>query len=630
MKANSEQRRLAEAGLEAIPPRPPDPIDFAHEHVRLPGSARSERFDISITPWLKEPLQRIADGITRVITFVKPVQCGGSVLGEIALLFWIMYGRGFLQYNWQDDVKAKDRWESRFEKVLKACAAVLQRIQSLDRFEATKGEIDFGNVFFRMQGAFNPNNLDSDSVRYQINEEVHNWEPGHLQKAYGRTTAIWNYKILNISNAGKKGDQLHQALHEGTLQPWEVQCPGCNQFHSMNTRWDERRPDLGGLRYDATGCRREDGSYDYNKLEGTIRFQMPCGYPVHDTPRERRALSLGGRYCWPTNTGAHISNRSYTIEGVAVDYIPWLKLIQEKHKALFARRHGDPEPWRRYVTERECGFYDPEDIPVVGRIVLNTDVKKEREGLPNRVMRAFALDRQQGEAAKNEFPHWWLVIRDVDEAGNSRLVWEGKVETDENVISLLDEHECERHHGVADSGDDTTHVYLFCLKYGISAIKGGGQAWYSHPDGSRRIFGVEKPLHTMINRDPLYPYVQIAGGEWVPDPREPLFFLYSKAGIRERLAWLRASTKWEVPGDVSDDYQKHMESEEMVTRKHPRTGEVIHEFRQLKERNDLYVCECYIGMQIEMAGLIGAVEFLVQSPGESNEPDPKKQAPPDS
>lgn len=616
MAKRSDLGRVSQAAIAAIPQMPPNPVKWAEAEVYIPTSARSARFDISITPWIRDLLMRLIDGITRTITFVKPVQSGGSTFGEIAILYWIVWSRGFIQYNWQDDVKAKDRWESRVEKLLKACPAVSRKMQGLARFEAVKGEIDFGNAFFRMQGAFNPNNLDSDSVKHQVNEEVHNWEPGHLQKAYGRTTAIWNYIIANISNASKKGDQLCQALDEGTRQYWEVKCPGCSNphheansiYHRMRTRWDERRPDLGGLRYDAEGCRREDGSYDYNKLEGTIRFQMPCGYLVGDIPRERRPLSLSGRYSEPSNTGAHISNRSYTLEGVSIDYIPFLKFIQDKHKALYARRHGDPEPWRRYLTERECLFYDPEDIPILGRITLSSQ-KKNRDGLANRVARLFALDRQQGVAAKNEFPHWWLVIRDVDADGNSLLVHEGKHETDENVIAVLEDHKCDMRHGVADSGDDTTHVYLFCLKHGINAIKGGGEPFYTHQaDGAKRIFSVEKPLHRMINRESVYPYVLNREGDEVPDDREPLFWIYSKPGIRERLHWLRAATKWEVPGDVSHDYQSHMEAEELVSRKIERTGEVVKEFHQLKERNDLYVCECYIAMQIEMAGLIGAEE----------------------
>src|SRR5204863_3012256 len=136
--------------------------------------------------------------------------------------------------------------------------------------------------------------------RGQVNEEIHdadNWIPGRLAQAYGRTAAaFWNSIILNISNASHKRDQLHQAFLSGTQQEWQVRCPGCAQYHTMRTRWEPERPDLGGLRYDMAESRLEDGEVDYGKLLPTIRYQMPCGYLVRDNIAERRALSLSGKY----------------------------------------------------------------------------------------------------------------------------------------------------------------------------------------------------------------------------------------------------------------------------------------------------------------------------------------------
>ena len=159
--------------------------------------------------------------------------------------------------------------------------------------------------------------------------------------------------------------------------------------------------------------------------------------------------------------------------------------------------------------------------------------------------------------------------------------------------------------GVADSGDDTTHVYRFCLQHGINAIKGGKEAFYAHSQdgGARRIFSPERPLHSMINAPAKFQYVSTLEGNR-PDPREPMFWLYSKSGIRERLYWLRNEPKWETPEDVSEDYQRHQEAEERVAMKHGRTGETIYEWVQQKTRNDQFVNECYIAMQIEMAGMI--------------------------
>lgn len=598
----------AEAAKSSWRPPPPDIIEFAQEFVKLPGSARSESFNLSITPWLEAPLRCGVDKTTRIGTLVKPVQSGGSVFGEILILYWILFTSGvrsFLQYNWSNDKRARERWESRIEAVLKSCVLVREKMKALARFEGQKCEIDFGSVFFRMQGAFVPDNLDSDSVRFQINEEVHAWEPGHLKKARNRSTAVHNYKSFDISNAGKVGDQLHQSHDAGTKEWWQVKCPGCGLFHIMRTRWEESKPQLGGLRYDAEPARRKDG-YDYNKIRSTLRYQMPCGYLVRDIPRDRRQLSLSGKYTEPTNTGAEISHRSWSYDAVTVDYIDWMQLIKDKHDALRARRYGDLEPWHRYITERECIFYDPDDVPVTGRVTLVQGVKKNRDGLPEPKLRLFSLDRQQGEISKGEFPYWWLLIRDVvmDESGvRSLLVYEGKMEMDEQVIGVLNDHKCNMWQGVADSGDDTMHVYAFCLQHGINAIKGGKDAFYSHEDGARRIFSPERPLHAMIKARSKFPYVPTNEGSR-PDPREPMFWLYSKSGIRERLFWLRNEAKWETPEDVSEDYQRHQEAEERVAMKNSRTGETTYEWVQQKTRNDQFVNECYIAMQIEMAGMI--------------------------
>ena len=607
----TDRERLEQYTVAAVPQAPLPIIEWAEKNVILPNSVRSARFDCSITPWLQEPLERATGSGTETVTLVKPVQSGGSVMGQILLLYWIVNPRGrFLQFNWSNDKRALEKWNSDIEPILTSCPLVQEKMARLPRFEGKKCEIDFGRVFFRMQGVFVPDNLDSDSVALQINEEIHSWEPGHLKKARGRQTAvsIAIRKAVDISNAGKKGDQLYEAFTAGTMQNWQVQCPGCNQFHSMRTHWENRHPEFGGLRYDSEGARLDNGRYDYNKIRSTVRFQMPCGYVVADDTMERRRLSLGGRFSEPTNAGAEAKHRSYTYEAVAVDYIDWVDLIKEKHEALYALRYGDPQPWRRYRTERECLFYDPEEMPISGgKIVINTAIKKKREGLGGNRLRLFALDRQRGENLKNEFPYWWMIIRDFvkDETGlHSLLVFEGKMETDDEVLNQLKVHECSPWQGVADSGNDTTHVYLFCLKNGINAIKGGKTVFYTHPDGSRKAYSPERPLASMLNRTTIYPLITI-GKNQMPDPREPLFWLYSKSGIRERLYWLRKTTDYQTPGDVSEEYQLHQEAEERQARRQPRTGEEIVEYIQLKKRNDQYVNECYIAMQADMAGLIG-------------------------
>lgn len=585
---------------ESIPPEPLPALEFARRYVKLPMSARCESFDDAVTPWTREPIQRLSDPGCRSLTFIKPVQSGGSTVGEIALCYWIaQQSKGDIFYNWEDDEKANDRWLKRIDRVLRACVPVRRIIDGLERHKYNKCLVAFPRLSLTVQGVFNATNLDSDSVRLLINEEIHNWKPGLLDKAYRRKTAFANYFLLQISNAGQRGDQLHNAFTEGTQQHWLVKCPGCGKLHEMRTRWEPRQPELGGLRYETDDAKRKEGkdtTYNYRRIAETIRYQFPCGYEMRDEVAARRALSLSGGYSEPQNKDAPLTHRSYILDAVAVDYIPWLDLVMEKHKALRAMRYGDPEPWWKYLRERECIFTDPSERPVTARIVLS-EKKKDREGLPNRIARFAALDRQQGTMRDGELPHWWVVIRDVDQQANSLLVWEGKCETDENAVDVLNRHSVLPRHVVCDSGDDTTHVYQFCLRHGYHAIKGGRENVYAHEDGGRRIFSKERPLWQMLNLP------QPVKGDGVDEPQ---FWLYSKAGIRDRLAWLRAAPgiKWEVPGDVSDDYKEHMDSEEMQQKK-TKDGYIQNVWTQIRERNDLFVCECYVAMLMEMAGLIG-------------------------
>ena len=628
--------RTQQAFHDGVPSPPATCIlTWAEQNVKLIGSARSEGFDRHTAPWLNDILLGWADEVTRRITLVGPVQSGKSAAGEIALMHVIAFDTGFIQYNWPNDPKADLRWASRFEKILRACKSIQW---PEDRNRIRKRQVEFPRCFFNMQGVWVPDRLDSDSVKKQVNEEVHDWEPGHLAKAYNRTTAFsWISKILNISNAGRIGDQLHQAFRAGTQQHWEVKCPGCGLYHEMRTRWEDDKPDLGGLRYDSKACKRDDGTYNYELLKSTLRYQMPCGHIVREDVRDRRALSLSGKYSAPHNTGADLSERSYTMEGVAVDWIPWITLVKEKHEALRALRYGDPAPWDKYLRERESRFFDPTDRPLTQRIVLNTQARKNREGLPDREMRGMTIDKQRGRASRGDTPHLRVVIRDFRADASSQLVYEGRLSTIEEVEAVRADHEVivgqwpDPSFVLIDSGWDTAEVYRICSRYGYTALKGEDRAHYNHDDEDNdgNPIKVKRIYSTVQLVDPFEGNTEGMAGRY----QIPLIF-YSKPGVMDRLAWLRSrgrsvNEEWneelerafplkvrgepakpwkffDVPGDVSDDYKRHMETWDLKEHVIGRTQESVMLWTKVAEgaADDSFMCECYQALLAEMSGLL--------------------------
>lgn len=588
---------------------PTDIIAWADDSgIKVDGHS----FDSTRTPQLVEPMAAMADMDTRIGTLIKPVQVGGSTAGEVVCAYWAAFNSGLIQYNWQDDLKAKDRWKDRIAPALESCRDIRRHGA---RFEELLCEARYINTTVRVQGVFNESALDSDTVPLQINEEIHLWKPGFLSKARRRQTQVWNAKAFDISNASNEGDQLHSAYEDGTQEEWEVLCPKCGQHHQMHFRYNPSKPELGGLRWDSDGCRMDKGRFNYNKLEATIRYQFPCGHDIKDHPSERRRIV--GRYSKPKNEGAHISHRSWNFEAVSCASIRWLTLIQEWHSAIRAQKNGDLEPMRRFVTERECRFWSEDSIPFNSPIVLNTAIKKSREGLAGATSRLWAADKQRGYRAKQELSHYWLVIRDVASNGDSQLVFEGQISTDTELLAVLDEHKCARCAGGIDGTWDTKHVKEFCFRNGINmfAANASHKGGFLHKDGVRRFYDDGKLLHVDLNMPPRFDYVFGPGGA-TASREEPTIISYNVAGMLENFFFIRSHEanvkanggtdfiKWDVPADVSEDYQKQIDCWERVSIKQRNTNDEVEGFRKRYESDHMTMCEAYIAMMMDIGGYI--------------------------
>ena len=604
----------------APPEQPSDIVAWAEEHVRLIGSVRSETYDRNITPWTIEPLRRCADADTHIITLVKPVQTGGTRVGLIALCWALKYGYGAVQYNWEKDEKALAKWQNETLPTLRACRALEW---SNERFDAVNCYAKFRRTFLRSQGVFNPDSLDSDSIAFQINEEVHAWKAGHLAKARGRQTAVGFPKAVDISNAGAVGDQLDQAFQSGTMQRWEVKCPGCGLYHVMRTKWEPTHPELGGLRYKCLELK--DGRYNYHGIQ--IWYQMPCGAQVADSPTERRELSLSGRYGDPGNAGAHQRHRSYTYDAVSVDFVSWLQLIQEKHVALRSLKAGDAEPFRRYVTERECSFFSDESRPFQGRIEVTRGQLKNRNGFPDEVAKIWAADWQQGYKREGELTHYWLVIESVKADCTAQVIFADKVDDDAELLAVLKSHgitpELGLADGVVDASKNTKQILSMCYRVGCNAVMGNasGKGIWKHEDGIHRYYSPKKYIYNELNMPPRYDK-RISRDGWLEDADEPYVLMYNKAGLLKNhffmremkqriidddpLATAAAYIERIIPEDIGEPYLAHHEAwERDMSATGPKRQGEVEGFKQIRRADHLMSCTTYIDLLKDVSGLLG-------------------------
>jgi hypothetical protein len=316
----------------------------------------------------------------------------------------------------------------------------------------------------------------------------------------------------------------------------------------------------------------------------TIRYQMPCGFIVRDDARERRALV--GRYR-ATNAGAIESRRSWNYDAVSVPEIKWPELTFEWLKAIRAKKTGDIESLKKFVQERECQFWNPSThIPFSGATLYNVNLKN-RDAMPGAVYRGAKFDWQAGYKAKGELEHYWGVIVDVDINANSQLIWEGKCQSDAELLAELDAHKVPRKNAWIDStGVQKKRHLQFCYQNGLNAISldQSRQQGFLHADKVRRFYSEGKPIYKELNTVPLFDLSFERDGKGgvieKNHPDEPMVVELHKAGLLAFYFFIRNMKatvlkenpkatendyiRIDIPADVSDDFKAMMESWEMI------------------------------------------------------------------
>lgn len=590
MKSLDDNQFLLRSVIRALPNvTDTDIIKWGEQNIRLIGSTRSERFKVEITPWLRKAYEAVDNPDVDVITLVFNAQSGKSVFGEVLICYWIATkAAGDVQYNWENDEKGKQRWRKRVKKILDNCKAVVD-LMPRNVSESTP-MIAFDHLNFTMQGVHSRGKLESESITLQINEELHDWDPGRKRLADKRQEAVWDRLQANISTGGQIGDQLDTTWNESSQEKWEEPCDKCGKHQHFHARAVDDK--LGGLRYET--IRKDDGTYDWEAIEPTIYYECEhCGHRMVDDYELRRQRSFKGRYP-ESGFARHIGLHA---EAVSVYWVKYIDIVREKLQAIAALRRGDKKPWIVYIQRSEGWFYDPRYRPHLEAIKLNNKIKKG-EGLEGRKLRGMTVDKQRGKIRAGETPHYWVVIRDWISPLRSRLVWEGRLQTNEDIEELRIEYGVKSNHVLVDSGDDTVAVYHLCHEYGYCAIKGTSRESWTHliTEGGKKK-KVQRIYSPIGEADPFH-------GTRRANMHKVDFLLYSKHAIRDRLESIRslAGENFEIPNGVSKHYLEHMNSEEKEEME-MKDGSTKMVWVQQAKRNDLFVCECYQTLLVDLCDL---------------------------
>jgi hypothetical protein len=303
---------------------------------------------------------------------------------------------------------------------------------------------------------------------------------------------------------------------------------------------------------------------------------------------------------------------------VSYHEIPWLTLVKEWHSACKAMQAGDPEPMFRFVTRRECQFFSNESLPYSGQTIYNQSLKKNRTGLPGAAYRAATCDWQLGIKSKGELQHYWVYMEDIMPNCDSQIVFEGRVESDAELLAELDAHGVERVNVWIDCSKNTKAILQLCWQNGMNAVnlqlsRSGSFLW---PDGTRKFYSTGQPIHQQLNVPPIYDRIRLRNPrtrefEEAPHPLEPTVVNLNKAGMLANHFFIRnfqANTlaanpkalpedyiRVEIPADVSDDFKRQNDSWQRLPNHRPKNKEDgLEGFKQRSRVDHLLMCRAFM------------------------------------
>lgn len=511
--------------------------EWAADYITLPSSyVIPGPFDVSISRYMVEPFNAVYDDRFREVDVAAAVQTGKSLFLEICA-FWLLSNQpASMMWTMQSDEDAKEYCKTRFHELLKRCAP-LQAMMPSDRHMKNTQEIYFGGFFLLINGA-NLNNLQSKSIRHKLNDEVWLWKQGLLEHAKNRVNAFRDAdcsRVLNVSQAGRAGEDWHEQWVNGSQEIWSITCPSCGESLPL-TRDAGTGDEKLGLVWDFEAC-DEDGKWDVARCAETAHYACACGHKWDDSDKTRAEWNRTGHYV-VTNETANPVHRSFSWNALVRTAMG--ELVKKLTEAHNMKRRGATEPLANCLMQDFSEWVSEETFADVVEVTLGNyqmaDYFDGEARIDGEVKRFMSVDRQQNR--------YYAVVRAYRADGSSRLVWATQTQTKEQL------REMQLRMGVGDwcvgldSSYQTEDCYRICAEYKWIALEGSehAQEW-RHKDGTRRFFSPHQRNKTdmgLCNR-------HLFGGERVKD---------MLGRFRDMPDF------WEVPADPPAEYEESVSGSE--------------------------------------------------------------------
>ena len=510
--------------------------EWASEQVYLPNSPEGARYSLDAVPAHGFIFDAFEDPAVREIALLACVGFGKTAILEACCTYIVSVDPGDTLAIGQTTDMVKDWMESRMRKVWTGSPLSAPYIPTgPERSNWKKDSVIFRHMNF-FAGAANTTDLQEKSMRYTFGDEAWRWDDGMIDFLLKRHHGRWNRKNLIMSQGGIEGSEWHKHAKDGQWFDLEFLCPDCGMGHVFD--WQN---------FEYETIRDGNEEFDWPAIFETVRLKCPhCGIKFEDTEYNRRQWAK----CRPVWNGAKYMPERVTLRApfMAVWRYRWSDIVKEWLVANEEKKSGQLDKLEQIITQRFADFWKPpSDTPTL--VVTGDPYSKQEyhEGAKwdGEDFRFLTVDNQKG--------HRWCVVRAWKVGGDSRLLWEGRLETWDNVRYLQERFGIENRAVFVDCGYQQEEV----AKEALRAVKSGDPNPWNLTKGAD-VDGYMKTIGEKRYRRIFSDFVNCVAS----DGRAYRIIMFSNLLAKDRLTALMGSGTFGVPKDASKNYHAQMQNEQ--------------------------------------------------------------------
>lgn len=535
-------------------PRDTRPIhEWAAENVYLPlgGSSAPGKFNAKSAPHTIAILEDLKDPAVRQVNILKPIQGVGTTALEVFFLWAMANEPGPAQINYNTEQSRDKNWEPRLLEMIKACPPLKGKLPRDER-KIRKDGLVFGDGVPLTAQSATIGNLQANSIRYQGNDELWEWEDGMFKQADARIEAFRRAgmsKQVNASQGGIWGSEWHRICFAPatSFSEWHQPCPHCGKFQVL-----KMEQDIDG---------KKEYLLQWDKDASRIWYVCPfCAQSFEDTAKTKALFINEGKYITEGELKKHRTRRWN-----ALYWSPWETLVAEYREAIEAKKLGVISPLKTFLLKRMAEFWQEDDsTPIIQPATFDM---------------ATTIDNGQGRrflAIDVQKDHLWCLVREWQPDGSSRLLhWS-------RALTFGDAHEIAKRFAIPEGewqalwrwerdgkqgkapstvsrvlidtgGDRTQDVYDACWRFGWIGLKGTDREHFMHTFNTKS-GRAEAPL-LYEQKDTVLNYE--SRGSMLP------LLQWATTGAKNILQNLRDGNgaRWEVPRNIGHDYMRQINSE---------------------------------------------------------------------